>query len=69
MFQTNLITLVLFYTINFKKNPLVFLILDIETIPRPTIDEVVEEAVVKKVKAIYKVGARREETRDGKDKE
>ena len=51
MFQTNLITLVLFHTINFKKNPLAFLILDIETIPRPPIDEVVEEAVAKKVKS------------------
>ena len=51
MFQTNLITLVLFHTINFKKNPLAFLILDIKTIPRPAIDEVVEEAVVKKVKS------------------
>ena len=51
MFQTNLITLVLFHTINFKKNPLAFLILDIETIPRPPIDEVVEEAVTIKVKS------------------
>ena len=51
MFQTNLITLVLFHTINFKKNPLAFLILDIETIPRPPIDAVVEEAVAKKVKS------------------
>ena len=30
-----------------RKIPLAFLVLDIETIPRPTIDEVVEEAVAK----------------------
>ena len=51
MFQTNLIRLVLFHTINFKKDHLTFIILDIKTIPSTPIYEEVEEAVVKKVKS------------------
>ena len=44
----------LFQITDFKEDLLAFLILDIETVPRPSIDETVDEAVHKKSEILYR---------------